>query len=149
MLMFLVATIPFMSIAQKRSNKKSNARMGEMGKKTPSPYEYMIIKGVESTTPEEEKMMSQGEVTARAGAPGDVKMKSMIKSRYKHFVRFDTGRITPEQIELNKMARVVSHMSDALTAAAKLGWEFINASHTSNEDFVIHYYYMKRAREKK
>jgi len=149
MLMFLVATIPFMSIAQKRSNKKSNARMGEMGKKTPSPYEYMIIKGVESTTPEEEKMMSQGEVTARAGAPGDVKMKSMIKSRYKHFVRFDTGRITPEQIELNKMARVVSHMSDALTAASKLGWEFINASHTSNEDFVIHYYYMKRAREKK
>jgi hypothetical protein len=149
MLMFLVATIPFMSIAQKRSNKKSNARMGEMGKKTPSPYEYMIIKGVESTTPEEEKMMSQGEVTARAGAPGDVKMKSMIKSRYKHFVRFDTGKITPEQIELNKMARVVVHMSNALTAASKLGWEFINASHVSNEDFIIHYYYMRRAREKK
>ena len=149
MLMFLVATIPFMSIAQKRSNKKSNARMGEMGKKTPSPYEYMIIKGVESTTPEEEKMMDQAEVTARAGAPGDIKMKSMIKSRYKHFVRFDTGKITPEQIELNKMARVVVHMSNALTAASKLGWEFINASHVSNEDFIIHYYYMRRAREKK
>jgi hypothetical protein len=149
-LMFLVAAIPFMSVAQKRSsNKKSNAKMGEMTKKTPSAYEYMIVKGVESTTPDAEKLMDQGEVTARAGAPGDVRMKSMIKSKYKHFVRFDTGKITPEQIELNKMARVVSHMSDALNAASKLGWEFINASHTSTDEFVTHYYYMRRAREKK
>ena len=74
-------------------------------------------------------------------------MKSMIKSKYKHFVRFDTGRITPEQMELNKMARACRHMSDALYQASKLGWEFINASHTSNDDFITHFYYMKRKRQ--
>jgi hypothetical protein len=147
MLMILVATIPFMSIAQKRSKKGSNAKMSKMEKKTPSEYEYMIIEGVQSTTSDEEKMMQQDELTARDGAKGDVKMKGMIKSKYKHFVRFDTGRITPEQIELNKMARICTHMSDALYQASKLGWEFLNASHTSNEDFIMHYYYMKRKRQ--
>ena len=146
MLMILVATIPFMSIAQKRSKKGSNAKMSKMEKKTPSEYEYMIIEGVQSTTSDEEKMMQQDELTARDGAKGDVKMKGMIKSKYKHFVRFDTGRITPEQIELNKMARICTHMSDALYQASKLGWEFLNASHTSNEDFIMHYYYMKRTK---
>ena len=46
-----------------------------------------------------------------------MKMKGMIKSKYKHFVRFDTGKITPEQVELNKMARICNHMSDALYQA--------------------------------
>ena len=147
MLMILVATIPFMSIAQKRSKKGSNAKMSKLDKKTPSEYEYMVIEGVQSTTSDDEKMMDQAELTARGGASGDIKMKSMIKSKYKHFVRFDTGRITPEQIELNKMARACRHMSDALYQASKLGWEFINASHTSNDDFITHFYYMKRKRQ--
>ena len=43
LLMILVATIPFMSIAQKRS-KKSNAKMGEFVKKSPSEFEYMVSK---------------------------------------------------------------------------------------------------------
>lgn len=147
LLMILVATIPFMSIAQKRS-KKSNAKMGEFVKKSPSEYEYMVIEGVQSIMSDEEKMMDQDELSARDGARGDMKMKSMIKSQYKHFVRFDTGRITPEQVELNKMARTCSHMSDALYQASKLGWEFINASHINNDEFITHFYYMKRKRDK-
>ena len=145
-LVFLLATIPFMSIAQKRSNKKTNAKMGEVAKQSPSAYEYMIIDGIQSTTSNDEKMMDQGELAARAGAPGDVRMKGMIKSTYKHMVQFKTGRISPEQMELNKMARACNHMSDALYQASKLGWEFVSASHTSNEDFIMHYYYMKRLR---
>ena len=148
LLMILVASIPFMSVAQKRS-KKSNAKMGEFVKKSPSEFEYMIIEGVQSTSSDEEKMMDQEELTARDGARGDVKMKGMLKSSYKHFVRFDTGKITPEQVELNKLARVCSHMSDALYQASKLGWEFINASHVSNEDFITHFYYMKRKKDNK
>tara|TARA_B100000965_G_C19576712_1_gene751647 strand:+ start:124 stop:582 length:459 start_codon:yes stop_codon:yes gene_type:complete len=148
LLLILVGTIPFMSIAQKRSKKNSNAKMGEFVKKSPSEYEYMIIEGVQSIMSDEEKMMDQNELAARDGAKGDIKMKGMIKSRYKHFVRFDTGKITPEQMELNKMARSCSHMSDALYQASKLGWEFISASHVSNEEFITHYYYMKRKRDK-
>ena len=72
----------------------------------------------------------------------------MIKSSYKHFVRFDTGKITPEQVELNKMARSCSHMSDALYQASKLGWEFINASHINTDEYITHFYYMKRKRDK-
>jgi len=145
-LVFLLAAIPFMSIAQKKPKKKSNAKMGKMIKQSPSAYEYMVIEGVQSTTSNDEKMMGQDELAARDGAPGDVRMKSMLKSTYKHMVNFSTGRITPEQIELNKMARVCTHMSDALNKASKLGWEFVSASHTSNEDFIMHYYYMKRLR---
>ena len=145
--MILVATIPFMSIAQKRS-KKSNAKMGEFVKKSPSEYEYMVIEGVQSIMSDEEKMMDQDELSARDGARGDMKMKGMIKSKYKHFVRFDTGKITPEQVELNKMARTCNHMADALYQASKLGWEFINASHINNDEFITHFYYMKRKRDK-
>ena len=146
LLLILVATIPLMSVAQKRSKKGSNAKMDKMVKKSPSEYEYMIIEGVQSTTSDEEKMMGQGELAARDGAKGDVKMKGMIKSKYKHFIRFDTGRITAEQVELNKMARVCSHMSDALNQASKLGWEFVNASHANTDDYITHFYYMKRKR---
>ena len=149
LLLILVATIPLMSVAQKRSKKGSNAKMDKMVKKSPSEYEYMIIEGVQSTTSDEESMMGEDELLARGATSSDVKMKGMIKSRYKHFVKFDTGRITPEQVELNKLARVCSHMSDALYQASKLGWEFINASHVSNEDFITHFYYMKRKRDNK
>ena len=146
LLLILVATIPLMSVAQKRSKKSSNAKMDKMVKKSPSEYEYMIIEGVQSTTSDEEKMMGQGELAARGGAPGDAKMKGMIKSKYKHFIRFDTGRITPEQVELNKITRVCSHMSDALHQASKFGWEFVNASHANTDDYITHFYYMKRKR---
>ena len=57
LLLILVATIPLMSVAQKRSKKGSNAKMDKMVKKTPSEYEYMIIEGVQSTSSDEEKMM--------------------------------------------------------------------------------------------
>ena len=40
LLLILVATIPLMSVAQKRSKKGSNAKMDKMVKKTPSDYEY-------------------------------------------------------------------------------------------------------------
>ena len=101
--------------------------MGEFVKKSPSEYEYMIIEGVQSIIFDEEKMMGQDEFVARDGARGDIKMKGMIKSSYKHFVRFDTGKITPEQVELNKPTGSCSHMSDALYQASKL-LEFINKS---------------------
>ena len=147
LLLILIATIPLMSVAQKRSKKGSNAKMDKMVKKTPSEYEYMIIEGVQSTTSEDERMMGKEEIDARNAAGSDLKMKGMIKSRYKHFVKFNTGRITPEQVELNKLARVCSHMSDALYQASKLGWDFVNASHINTDDYVTHYYYMKRKRK--
>ena len=46
LLLILVATIPLMSVAQKRSKKGSNAKMDKMVKKSPSEYEYMIIESV-------------------------------------------------------------------------------------------------------
>ena len=146
LLLILVAAIPLMSVAQKRSKKGSNAKMDKMVKKSPSEYEYMIIEGVQSTTSDEESMMGEDELLARGATSSDVKMKGMIKSRYKHFVKFNTGRITPEQVELNKLARVCNHMSDALYQASKLGWEFVNASHANTDDYITHFYYMKRKR---
>tara|TARA_Y100000385_G_scaffold5269_1_gene5804 strand:- start:470 stop:931 length:462 start_codon:yes stop_codon:yes gene_type:complete len=143
LLLILVATVPFMSVAQKRSKKGSNAKMEKMVKKTPSEFEYMVIEGVQSTISEDERMMGKNEIDAIHADP-DLKMKAMIKGRYKYFIKFNTGRISPEQIELNKLERSCSHMSDALYQAAKLGWDFINASHINTDDYVTHYYYMKR-----
>ena len=148
--MILVASIPFMSIAQKRpkkSNEKSNAKMGKHVKKSPSEYQYLIIEGYQSTVSDEEKMMGQDELAARDGAPGDRKMKVKSKSSHKHFVRFYTGKITAEQKELDKFSNACAHMSDALYQASELGWEFINASHVNSEDFIIHYYYLKRKKD--
>jgi len=145
LLLILVATIPLMSVAQKRSKKGSNAKMDKMVKKSPSEYEYMIIEGVQSTTSDEERMMDKDEIDSR-NASSDLKMKGMINFRYKHIVKFNTGRITAEQIELNRLARACSHMSDALYQATKLGWDFVNASHINTDDYVTHYYYMKRKR---
>jgi hypothetical protein len=145
LLLILIATIPLMSVAQKRSKKGSNAKMDKMVKKSPSEYEYMIIEGVQSTTSEDERMMDKDEIDARNANP-EFRMKEMILSRYKHLVKFNTGRITAEQVELNKLARSCSHMSDALYQATKLGWDFVNASHINTDDYVTHYYYMKRKR---
>ena len=145
LLLILVATIPLMSVAQKRSKKGSNAKMDKMVKKSPTEYEYMIIEGVQSTTSDEERLMDKDEIDSR-NASSDLKMKGMINFRYKHYVKFNTGRITAEQIELNKLARACSHMSDALYQATKLGWDFVNASHINSDDYVTHYYYMKRKR---
>ena len=149
LLLILVATIPFMSVAQKKTNKKSNARLGEFVKKSPSEYEYMIIQGVQSTSSDNEQMMGQEELADRADAPAKARMKGMIKSKYRHFIRIDTGKMSPEQKELNKIAASCFDMTDALFQASKMGWEFVNASHVSNEDLITHYFYMKRKRDKK
>ena len=92
LLLILVATIPLMSVAQKRSKKGSNAKMDKMVKKSPSEYEYMIIEGVQSTTSEEESLMDKDEIDAR-NASSDLKMKGMINFRYKHFVKFNLSLI--------------------------------------------------------
>ena len=61
----------------------------------------MVIEGVQSIMSDEEKMMGQDELAARDGARGDIKMKGMLKSSYKHFVRFDTGKnYTRAKVEL-------------------------------------------------
>ena len=147
LLLILIATIPLMSVAQKRSKKKNtNAKMGEMKKMLPSEFEYMVITGVQSLESDGERQMPAEELAARGASSGDIKMKGMISSNFKTFVRFDTGKITPEQVELNRMSRACNHMSDALYQASKIGWEFVSASHTSNDEFITHYYYMKRKR---
>ena len=65
--------------------------------------------------------------------------KGMVKENFGTYIE-------AEQVELNKMARVCSHMSDALNQASKLGWEFVNASHANTDDYITHFYYMKRKR---
>ena len=142
LLLILIAFIPFMSIAQKRSKKVSNAKMPKVQKFSPSEYEYMIIQGIQQSKLEG---LGDQEIEQINNSP-DVKMKYMLKGKNKHIVRFDTGLITAEQKELNRIARECNHMSDALYQASKRGWSFISASHTILDGITTHYYYMQRKR---
>ena len=100
----------------------------------------IIIRNEEKITGEEEKYMAERST--------DYKMSKIIKNKNKLFVTFKTGVITAEIIELNKLTRVCSHMSDAIYHATKFGWDFVSASHTSNDEFISHFIYMKRKKNK-
>jgi hypothetical protein len=118
-LIMLVAMIPFLTIAQKRSKKNKVEN-------TEKSYEFMVIIGYE---------MSSGNVTDAAD------MQDVSTSKVK--IMFDFGGlITPEVEKLS--SQQYRSMAHAVNIAAKSGWEFVNANFVNLEEINRHYYYMKR-----
>jgi hypothetical protein len=118
-LIMLVAMIPFLTIAQKRSKKNKVEN-------TEKSYEFMVIIGYE---------MSSGNVTDAAD------MQDVSTSKVK--IMFDFGGLrTPEVEKLS--SQQYRSMAHAVNIAAKSGWEFVNANFVNLEEINRHYYYMKR-----
>ena len=128
-LMMLVAMVPFLTMAQKRSKKEKNVKTEKIVESN-STYNFMVIIGQE--------MNSKGQLKADLKKPVDVKRK-MTKT--KMIINFDFGGImSAENKKLMKNASLYITMAAAVNAAADEGWEFISANVVNG----THHYYMKR-----
>ena len=137
-LMLLVAMVPFLTMAQKRS-KKGDTQAVEQAKKSNASVEYMMIKGIEipmineSTNPGEDiREMALGAISSE-----NVKL----------IVAFDYGNLRNAEVKEMTGKRYRTMMS-AVNAAAEKGWELINSNVISEDKMKIHYYYMKRKKKK-
>jgi len=140
--MLLVAMVPFLTIAQKRS-KKGDKQAVEQVEKSKSTVEYMVIKGIEF--PMTNEGMDNKELNAIGQDVREMEMKRLIKPQVKLIIAFDFGN--ERNKEVSEMMRVASNfrsMAAAANAAAERGWEFVSANVLSASGNTTHYYYMKR-----
>ena len=139
-LMLLVAMVPFLTIAQKRS-KKEDKQAVEQVKKSNASVEYMMIKGIE--IPMINESTHHGE-DIREMALGGISSENV-----KLIIAFDYGNLRNSEVkEMKTNSRRFRTMMSAVNAASEKGWEFINSNVISEDKMKIHYYYMKRKKKK-
>ena len=125
----LVAMVPFLTMAQKRSKKNTKI---EKSNKSNATYEFMVIIG--SETKSRNLNNKEGEI-----APQRLGMAPKIR------FNFDFGSIkNQENTGLMKTSVSLRSMADAVNAAADLGWEFHSANVVDSNGNKVHYYYMRR-----
>ena len=134
-LIMLVAMVPFLTMAQKRSKKEKNVKT-EINEELNASYEFMVITGYELANDQEENRS--------VNSPSPSK-NDEIRNFSKVVIKFDFGRVKPSQIS-NLLENSPSYktMATAVNAAAKEGWNFVSSDVVSEGKSKIHYYYMKR-----
>ena len=135
----LVAIVPFVTMAQKRSKKDKDSS---------NKYEFMIIKGVEIN---DQMTDIDGREASERASSGDVvsyeQMYSLLKGNSKIMISFDSGNIKSEDIvKLINNSPKMRTMAVAVNMAASYGWEFVNATVVDKDIALIHYYYMERTK---
>lgn len=139
-LMLLVAMVPFLTIAQKRS-KKEDKQAVEQVKKSNASVEYMMIKGIE--------IPMINESTHPGEDVREMALGSISSENVKLIIAFDYGNLrNSEAKEMKTNSRRFRTMMSAVNAASEKGWEFINSNVISEDKMKIHYYYMKRKKKK-
>ena len=136
----LVAIVPFVTMAQKRSKKDKDSS---------NKYEFMIIKGVEIN--DQMTDVDGREASAERASSGDVvsyeQMHILLKGNSKVMISFDSGNNTSEDIvKLINNSPKMRTMAAAVNMAASYGWEFVNATVVDKDIALIHYYYMERTK---
>ena len=133
-LMMLVAMIPFLTMAQKRSKKGDKQAV-----------EYMVIKGVEFSMDSEGMGIKEREFLAESGDVRKMQMMRLFKEEVHVMIKFDFGNENDKEIsEMKRSAQKYNSMSSAANAAAVNGWEFVSANVVNSTVGTTHYYYMKR-----
>ena len=141
-LMLLVAMVPFLTMAQKRS-KKGDKQAVEQVEKSKATVEYMVIKGIEF--PMTNEGMDNKELNATGQDVREMEMKRLIKPQVKLIIAFDFGNERNKEVsEMMRVANNFRSMAAAANAAAERGWEFVSANVLSVSGNTTHYYYMKR-----
>jgi hypothetical protein len=139
-LMLLVAMVPFLTIAQKRS-KKEDKQAVEQVKKSNASVEYMMIKGIE--------IPMINESTHPGEDIREMALGSISSENVKLIIAFDYGNLRNSEVkEMKTNSRRFRTMMSAVNAASEKGWEFINSNVISEDKMKIHYYYMKRKKKK-
>jgi hypothetical protein len=133
----LVAMVPFMTMAQKKS-KKGKKNTVEKVDNSNATYEFMVISGFE--------MVKDAPRRAGVEIPAEVQIKKLMKAGSQVMINFDFGTRGQANIELMKNARSYKTMASAVNALANNGWEFVNANVVNLGTTKAHYYYMKRSK---
>ena len=134
----LVALIPFITMAQKRSKKEKNTK----SEVKISVVNFMVIRGMAIT---EEGGLSKEEMMAEmSDSEEGAVMRQKIREKGLR-ISFDFGtQESSEMKELRMKARTLHSMTDAVNILAKYGWEFSSSDILSDENVTYFYYYMKR-----
>ena len=129
----LVAMVPFITMAQKRSKKDKKAKQEV---KIPS-VNFMVITGM-VITPDISKEEMVVEIT------DNVEMRQKIREKGLK-ISFDFGTQVPREMrELIVEARSLHSMTDAVNVLTKRGWEFSGSDIQTDENVTYYYYYMQR-----
>ena len=145
--MLLVAMIPFLTMAQKRSKKNKKAKVETTDKSSDVKVNFMILKGVEAPSMMYEQ--NAADQVEQDLETNDVSIERLMKSHVKPMSRFsfsfDYGDPNSKEAEeLRRASMSFRSMAEAVNNATKYGWEFINSTIVVDEMLTIHYYYMKR-----
>ena len=141
----LIAMVPFLTIAQKRTKK--DKKIEKTDESSDAKVNFMILKGIEApSTIYDQNAADQGDQDLETN---DISVERLIKSYVKpmsHFYfSFDYGDPNSKEAEqLRRASSSFRSMAEAVHHASKYGWEFINSTIVVDEMITIHYYYMKR-----
>ena len=139
-LMMLVAMVPFLTMAQKRSKKGKKIKTEKIVESN-SAYNFMVITGIQMTPETGNKLVNKADVKDFKAA--DSKIRKKIEKKMK--INFDFGGIlSPGNLKLMKAASLYITMAAAVNGAANEGWEFISANLVNVNGYTTHHYYMKR-----
>ena len=139
-LMMLVAMVPFLTMAQKRSKKGKKVKT-EKTTESNSTYDFMVITGYEIALEKEIRGGVNGAGVNRVANADTEIMKPNSKIR----INFDFGRVKTNEISsLLRNAGKYRTMAAAVNAAANEGWDFVSSDIVLSGKNKIHYYYMKR-----
>ena len=128
----LVAMVPLLTIAQKRSKKDKTQ------KSSIASVEYMTIRGVEIPL-DNEGVRSAKDIR-------EVALADAASEEMKLVVAFDYCNLrTPEVKEMRSQR--YRTMISAVNAAAARGWEVITADVLLEDKMTVHYYYMQRRKK--
>jgi len=132
----LVAMIPFITMAQKRSKKDKKAKQEV---KIPT-VNFMVITGM-AITPDISKEEMIVEITDNV--EGALMRQKLREKGLK--ISFDFGTQVPKEMkELIVEARRLHSMTDAVNVLTKRGWEFSGSDIQTDENVTYYYYYMQR-----
>jgi len=138
-LMLLVAMLPFLTMAQKRSKKGKKDKIEKVDNSN-ATYEFMVLSGYERDIDEDVSRRGTAEI------PAEMQIKKLMKAGSQVMVNFDFGTRSQANSELMRNARSYKTMASAVNALANEGWEFVNANVVNLGTTKAHYYYMKRSK---
>jgi len=131
-LILLVAMVPFLTMAQKRSKKASSKLQ----------YEMMVIKGVEVPVFGGMSMEEKSDLPPDQAQDYEAKI-AMEKGKV--MVTYDFGNVTnKENTALINLSGRITSMVAAVDALAAKGWQFVSANVVPGRSVTTHYYYMRR-----
>ncbi|MBT5858470.1 MAG: hypothetical protein HOH88_01235 [Flavobacteriales bacterium] len=140
-ILMLVAMVPFLTMAQKRTKKDKETKTETTDKSSSVTSNFMIIKGVEVDMTQEG--MDQEEKDSE-DVSLDRLIKKYIKPVSRFYISYDVGPLSKEAQKLTDASKDFRSMAQAVNASAEYGWEFMNATVVIDGSVKIHYYYMKR-----